>query len=69
VTLSSVARSVLLQVLAKEPNAVNRDGAPLPRLATPREFDPATIGWRADSQAGLVFIKFQHAGGVTKISF
>ena len=69
VTLSSVARPVLLRILAKQPAAVTRDGAAIPNLATAAEFDAAAVGWLADSQAGLLFIKFQHAGGVTKINF
>jgi alpha-D-xyloside xylohydrolase len=69
VTLSSGARPVLLRVLTKEPGAVTRDGAAVPKLATPAQFDGAVTGWRADSQAELVFIKFQHAGGVTRIDF
>ena len=69
VTLLSGARPVLLQVLTKEPAAVVRDGTPVPKVATAAQFDGAATGWRADSQAGLVFIKFQHAGAVTKIDF
>jgi len=69
VTLSSDIRPVLLQVLANEPAAVTQDGAPLPKLATAAQFAAAATGWRADKQAGLVFTKFQHAGGVTKIHF
>jgi len=69
VTLSSVARGVLLQILAKEPAAVVRDGGPVPKLATAAQLDAAATGWRADAQAGFIFIKFQHAGGITKIEF
>jgi alpha-D-xyloside xylohydrolase len=67
-TLSSVARPVLLQVLASPPKAVNRDGGPLKELA-PAQFDASVTGWRADANAELLFIKFQHAGGITKIEF
>jgi alpha-D-xyloside xylohydrolase len=69
VTLSSGARPVLLRVLTKEAATVTLDGTPMPKLATAAQFDGAGTGWRADSQAGLVFIKFQHNGGVTKIDF
>ena len=69
VTLSSVARAVLLQLLTKEPATVTRDGAPVPKFATAEQLDAAATGWRADSQAGFIFIKFQHAGGVTRIIF
>jgi alpha-D-xyloside xylohydrolase len=69
VTLSSGARPVVLRILSKEPAGVTRDGIPVPKLATATQFDGAVTGWRADSQAGLVFIKFQHAGGVARIDF
>jgi len=69
VTLSSSARAVLLQVLAIEPTSVTQNGALLPKLSTGAQIVAATTGWHADSQAGLVFIKFPHAGGVTKIDF
>jgi len=69
VTLSSVARAVLLQVLAKEPGSVARDGTPIPKLVTAAQLDVAATGWRVDSQTGFIFIKFQHTGGVTKIIF
>ena len=69
VTLSSVARPVILQLLVDEPVSVMRDGTSLPRLATPAEFDAAETGWRADAPARLVFIKFQHSGGTTKVTF
>jgi alpha-D-xyloside xylohydrolase len=68
VTLTSVARPVGLQLLADEPLAVVRDGKALAKLATPAQFDAANTGWRADAQARLVFIKFQHAGGTTKVT-
>jgi alpha-glucosidase (family GH31 glycosyl hydrolase) len=68
VTLSSVARPVVLQLLVDEPVAVVRDGTALVRLATPTEFDAADTGWRADAQARLVLIKFKHAGGTTKVT-
>jgi alpha-D-xyloside xylohydrolase len=67
ITVASTARGVLLRALVGEPAAVTRDGAAVPRLTTPGQFDAALTGWRADAQAGLVFIKFQHAGGVTRI--
>lgn len=67
VTLSSNSRSVLLQVLANASTTVTQDGGPLPKLATAEQFAAATSGWRKDSEAGLVFIKFQHSGGVTEI--
>jgi len=69
VTVSSDARSVLLRVLGKEPVAVTRDGATIPKLGTPGQFDAAVMGWRADSQAGLVFIKFERSGGLAHIDF
>lgn len=68
VTLSSVARTVILRLLADEPTTVVREGTALAKLATTAQFEAAVTGWRADAQARLVFIKFQHAGGVTKIN-
>jgi len=68
-TLFSDARPVLLRVLSKEPVAVTRDGAAMPKMATPAHFDGAVAGWRADAQAGLVFIKCEHSGGLTQIHF
>jgi len=68
-TLFSDARPVLLRVLSKEPAAVTRDGAAMPKMATPAHFDGAVAGWRADAQAGLVFIKCEHSGGLTQIHF
>src|SRR5207248_9521691 len=41
VTLSSDTRPVLLRVLRKEPVAVTRDGAAVPKLTTPDQFDAA----------------------------
>jgi alpha-D-xyloside xylohydrolase len=70
VTLLSVSRPVLLQLLAKEPTAVMRDGTPVPKFATATQLEAAPAGWRADSQGvGFVVIKFQHTGGITKINF
>jgi hypothetical protein len=59
---------VILRLLVDEPSTVVRDGTALAKLATTAQFDGAVRGWRADAQARLVFIKFQHAGGVTKIN-
>ena len=68
VSLSSVARLVVLQLLVLEPVTVIRDGAILPKLATPAQFDAADTGWQADAHARLVLIKFQHAGGTTTVN-
>ena len=68
VTLSSAPRPVILQLLADEPAKIERDGTALAKLATKALFDAAVNGWRADAQARLVAIKFQHTGGVTKIN-
>jgi alpha-D-xyloside xylohydrolase len=69
VTLSSVNRAVLLQVLTKEPGSVTHDGTPIPKLATAAQLDVAATGWRVDSQTKFILIKFQHTGGITKIIF
>jgi alpha-D-xyloside xylohydrolase len=67
VTLSSVARSVVLQILSGEPVEVTRDGAALPRLTT-IQFEAADTGWIADVHRRLVLIKVQHTGGTTKVT-
>lgn len=69
VTLSSDARPMLLRVLTSKPSTVTRDGVAVPELSTPTQFDAAVTGWRADAQAGLVFMKFEHSGGGTQIDF
>jgi hypothetical protein len=82
VTLSSTARPVVLKILTDEPAAVTRDGASLTRFSTPPAFDAsnaswllppdlsaAASGWLYARAAGFLFIKLQHPGGVTRISF
>ncbi len=69
VTLTSVPRSVMLQILADEPAKVSRDGATVPRFATSAQFDAVDIGWRFDPQRKLVFVKFPHVGGTTNVKF
>ena len=69
VTLISIGRSVVLQILGDEPVAVTRDGIALNKFTTSAQFEAADTGWRADTQARFVFIKFQHFGGTTKIDF
>jgi hypothetical protein len=68
VTLSSPARPVVLQLFGDEPGAVMRDGAVLTRLVTSAQFDAAETGWRTDTQARFILIKFQHGGGTTKVN-
>jgi alpha-D-xyloside xylohydrolase len=68
VTLSSIPRPVMLQLLVGGSARVVRDGATLPSLATAAQFDATDTGWHADEQAGLVLIKFQHTGGITKVT-
>ena len=82
VTLSSAARPVVLKILTDEPAAVARDGVSLTRFSTPPDFDAtnaswtlppelaaANFGWLYAPTAGFLFIKLQHPGGVTRISF
>jgi alpha-D-xyloside xylohydrolase len=69
VTLSSVARPVVLQIFGDEPVAIRRDGAALSKLATVAQFETADTGWRADPQARFIFVKFQHLGGTTTVNF
>jgi hypothetical protein len=66
-TLSSDARSVVLQVLSKEPAQVSRDGQTLQKSATQASFEATKSAWRFDLATGFVFIKFPHLGGVTQI--
>jgi alpha-glucosidase (family GH31 glycosyl hydrolase) len=68
VTLSSMARPMQLQLLADETAEVKRDGVALPRLNTGAQFEAAVTGWRVDQQARQIFVKFQHAGGTTKVT-
>ena len=67
VVLSSVPRSVMMQILVGEPAKVLRDGAILPKFTTLAQFDAVDTGWRFDPQAKLVFVKFPHVGGTTKV--
>jgi alpha-glucosidase (family GH31 glycosyl hydrolase) len=82
VTLSSAARAVVLKIFTDEPSTVTRDGASLMRFSTPQGFDASNSNWAlspdlsaSDSgwlyarTAGFLFIKFQHPGGMTRISF
>ena len=69
ITLSSITRRIQLQILAKIPTIVVKDGTALPRFPTEKEFDQAEIGWRADSQTGKFFVKFDHLGGATMMEF
>jgi hypothetical protein len=68
VTLSSTARPVVLKLFGDAPVAVMRDGAVLTRLATSAQFDAVETGWRVDTQTRFILIKFQHAGGTTKVN-
>jgi hypothetical protein len=66
VTLSSIARPIVLKVLGNEPAAVTLDGAPLAKLSA-SVFATAASGWLFDS--GFVLIKIQHTGGSGRIRF
>ena len=68
VTLTSIARPVLLQILGDAPSAILRDGAALPQRGTQAELDAAVTGWHFDSSTRFISIKFQHSGGSTKIA-
>jgi alpha-D-xyloside xylohydrolase len=67
VTLSSVPRSVMMKIIVGEPARVLRDGAVLPKFTTLAQFDAVDTGWRFDPQAKLVFVKFPHLGGTSKV--
>jgi alpha-D-xyloside xylohydrolase len=66
ITVSSAARRLQFQVLGTA-SAVKRDGAALPQFQTAADFDAAGAGWRADAQARMIFVKFQHADGTTTL--
>jgi alpha-D-xyloside xylohydrolase len=69
VTITSPsARPVLLRILAPQPAAVQRDGAPLSQIAAAGAFEAASVGWRFDTAAGFVLIKFSHPGGTVRIT-
>jgi alpha-D-xyloside xylohydrolase len=69
VTLASIARPVQLKILGDAPPAIMRDGAALTKVATAAQFDAADTGWRVDTPTRFVFVKFEHQGGTTKVSF
>lgn len=69
VTLTSVARPVILKVLGNEPAAVTRDGQSLAKLTNAADFETAGAGWRFDAASGFLFIKFAHTGGSTQVQF
>ncbi|BDI28933.1 alpha-xylosidase [Capsulimonas corticalis] len=64
---SNTPRPVVWKILGAAPaNGVTRDGAALNEQALAAAFDAATEGWRHD--AGFTFVKFNHAGGFTRIA-
>jgi alpha-D-xyloside xylohydrolase len=67
IAISSIARTIVLQVLAAVPQRVTRDGAELTRFFTGAELDLAAEGWRFDFSSGFVFIKFEHSGAQTEV--
>jgi alpha-D-xyloside xylohydrolase len=69
VTLTSNARPVVLQILAKEPLVITRDGQNLPKQATLSDFAAVDTGWRFDAATGFLFVKFVHNGGSTEVLF
>jgi alpha-D-xyloside xylohydrolase len=66
-SVSSIARPIVLQILTGAPNKVVRDGTDLTRFATQVALDAVPEGWRFDSTSGFAFIKIQHPGGQTKV--
>ena len=73
---------MVLKILTDEPVAVTRDGTALARLPAPPGFDASNSswelppgmdaggsGWTFAATTGFLLIKFQHPGGVTRISF
>jgi len=69
VTISTVARPIVLQVLTALPQKVIRDGADLTQFMTEAELASVGEGWRFESPTGFLFIKIQHHGGKTTVVF
>ena len=69
ITLSSVPRSIQLQVLTGIPTTVRRDGNALQKFSSQAMFDAGGDGWIAGPQAGFVSIKFHHTGGTSTVQF
>ena len=67
ISLNSIARTVILQVLGNEPPAVVLNGSNLSKRATLAEFDASPTGWRFDPATRFVFIKFSHPGGPAQV--
>ena len=68
VTLTSVARRVMLQIRGNEPSRVELNGVALDTFATRPEFDAADIGRHYDAVAGFSFVKFPHPGESVQIA-
>jgi alpha-D-xyloside xylohydrolase len=67
ISVSSIARPILLQLLTGVPNKIVRDGTELTQFATEVALDAVPEGWRFDSTTGFVFVKVRHIGGQTKV--
>ena len=69
ITISSKTRRIELQILSDPPAAVRRNGAAMTQFSSQATFDAAAEGWRTDSHARQVFIKFLHPGAIATIEF
>ncbi len=68
-TLFSAPRPVLMRFFGAQPFGVERDGVPLQKFANATGFATNSLGWYYDAGTGFVNVKFNHAGGTTKIMF
>jgi alpha-D-xyloside xylohydrolase len=66
-SLSSASRPVLMRVLGAQPISVERDGVTLTKFTNATDFGHATLGWHY--AAPFVWIKLNHPGGQSQISF
>lgn len=66
-SLNSTSRLVSLKILAPQPAGVERNGIRLPYFTNEAAFVAAALGWRYDTNAGRVFVKWAHTGGQANI--
>jgi alpha-D-xyloside xylohydrolase len=69
-SLSAVARPISLMIFENAaPAGVERNGIRMPHLNTQTDFGAASLGWFYDSTAKFLYVKFQHSGGNTTVTF
>lgn len=65
---SPSSRQLLLRLLAPRPTHVRKDGTALSEIVSAPAFEGNLEGWRFDSAAGFVLVKFAHPGGTVVIT-